>query len=189
MKVLILGNGQLGQMLGQAAIQLGDEVLLVNTRSEQVMPVGAHLSLGLSVEDAVAWADVVTWEHEQISAAHIKFAQHKFLTDPNAIQPLTHRMHEKQMCDSLALATSPWRSFQTANELEEILNSWQEGAVIKASEGGYDGKGQWRWQPGQPIAPLLQTAGQQPGIVEALIPFSCEVSIVGARTQTGETYC
>ncbi|RTE86549.1 MULTISPECIES: 5-(carboxyamino)imidazole ribonucleotide synthase [Gammaproteobacteria] len=189
MKTLILGNGQLGQMLGQAAVQLGDEVLLVNTKTNEVMPVGAHQAVSLTLEQAVEWADVVTWEHEQISPQHIALAKHKFLTDPNAIQPLTHRRHEKQMCDDLSIATSPWKSFNTAEELADILASWETGAVIKAAEGGYDGKGQWRWKPGQDIDSLLATAGQQPGIVEAFIPFNYEVSIVGARTQNGSIHC
>lgn len=189
MKTLILGNGQLGQMLGQAAIQLGDEVLLVNTRTEKVMPVGAHQEIALTLEEAVSWADVVTWEHEQISERHVTLAKHKFLTDPNAIQPLTHRRHEKQMCDDLNIATSSWKAFDNAEELADILQSWSTVAVIKAAEGGYDGKGQWRWKPGQDIEPLLDTAGQQPGIVEAFIPFAFEVSIVGGRTKAGEITC
>src|SRR5690554_4937652 len=189
MNVLILGNGQLGQMLGQASIQLGHECLLVNTRTNQVMPVGAHTAVSLSLEQAVAWADVVSWEHEQISDQHVALAQHKLLTDPAQIKPLTHRQHEKALCDELTLATSPWQAFQTASELEAILQQWQGKAVIKAAEGGYDGKGQWRWQPNDPIAPLLETAGQQPGIVEAMIPFSREVSIVGARHRDGSIHC
>lgn len=189
MKLLILGNGQLGQMLGQAGIQLGDECLLVNTRTNQVMPVGAHAPIQMTLEDAVSWADVVSWEHEQISDEHVALAQHKLLTDPAQIKPLTHRQHEKSLCDTLGLATSPWAAFQTAAELEAILTDWQGKAVIKAAEGGYDGKGQWRWQPGEDVAPILDTAGQQPGIVEAMIPFTREVSLVGARHRDGQLHC
>lgn len=189
MKVLILGNGQLGQMLGQASIQLGDECLLINTRTDQVMPVGSHQALSWSVTDAMAWADVISWEHEQISDEHVALAKAKLLTNPEQIKPLTHRQHEKAMFERLNLGTAPWQAFNTADELAVILSSWQGRAVIKAAEGGYDGKGQWRWQPGESINPLLATAGQQPGIVEAMIPFNCEVSIVGARTKAGDTHC
>jgi len=189
MKVLILGNGQLGQMLGQASIQLGDECLLINTRTDQVMPVGSHQALSWSVADAIDWADVISWEHEQISDEHVALAKAKLLTNPEQIKLLTHRQHEKAMFERLNLGTAPWQAFNSADELAIILSNWQGRAVIKAAEGGYDGKGQWRWQPGDNISPLLATAGQQPGIVEAMIPFHCEVSIVGARTQSGATHC
>lgn len=189
MKVLILGNGQLGQMLGQASIQLGDECLLINTRTNEVMPVGSHQALSWSVTDAMAWADVVSWEHEQISDQHVALAKTKLLTNPEQIKPLTHRQLEKAMFDRLSLGTAPWQAFNSAAELANILAAWQGRAVIKAAEGGYDGKGQWRWQPGDDVQLLLDTAGQQPGIVEAMIPFHCEVSIVGARTKNGDTHC
>ncbi|MCC5855287.1 MAG: ATP-grasp domain-containing protein [Idiomarina sp.] len=189
MKVLILGNGQLGQMLGQAAIQLGQECLLINTRTDQVMPVAAHHPLNISIADAVEWADIVTWEHEQISDAHVQLAAHKLLTDPAQIRPLTHRQEEKSLCDQLGLATAPWQPFANASELKDILSNWEGKAVIKAAEGGYDGKGQWRWAPGEAIEPLLATAGQQPGIVESMIPFSREVSVVGARHRDGHHLC
>lgn len=189
MKILILGNGQLGQMLGQASIQLGAECLLINTQTEHVMPVGSHQALSCSVAEAMAWADVISWEHEQISDEHVQLAQAKLLTQPAHIKPLTHRQHEKALFERLQLATAPWQAFQNAQELADILTHWQGPAVIKAAEGGYDGKGQWRWQPQEATAPLLATAGQQPGIIEAMIPFNCEVSLVGARTQAGTIHC
>ncbi len=189
MNILILGNGQLGQMLGQASIQLGDQCLLINTRTNQVMPVGSHQALQWSITDAMAWADVISWEHEQISDQHVALAKAKLLTDPEQIKPLTHRQHEKAMFERLSLGTAPWQAFHNSDDLAAILSSYQGPAVIKAAEGGYDGKAQWRWQPGDSIAPILASAGQQPGIIEAMIPFSCEVSIVGARTKAGEIHC
>lgn len=189
MKVLILGQGQLGQMLGQASIQLGDECLLVDTRTDRVFPVGAQTPFDWQLTQAVEWADVITWEHEQLSDDYIKLAKAKLLTDPTHIKPLTHRQHEKALFDRLSLSTSPWQAFQTETELALILENSTEPLVIKAAEGGYDGKSQWRWQPGEAIEPILASAGQQPGIAEHKIPFNREVSIVGARTQEGQIYC
>ena len=54
------------------------------------------------------------------------------------------------------------------------MTEWQQAVVIKASFGGYDGKSQWRWHPGDDVQALVSQAGQQPGIIEAMIPFSCE---------------
>ena len=95
MKLLILGNGQLGQMLAQSCIQLGHEVLLVNTRSNQVVPAAAHVALPMSIAEAMEWADVVSWEHEQLDPEHVQLAADKLLTDAEKIRPLTHRQLEK----------------------------------------------------------------------------------------------
>lgn len=194
MKLLILGNGQLGQMLAQSSIQLGHECLLVNTRTNTVMPAGAHVALSLSIEEAMHWADVVSWEHEQLDPEHVALAANKLLTDADKIRPLTHRQLEKKMCDDLRIPTSPWQSFQNADEFRQALQNWQEAVVIKAAFGGYDGKSQWRWDPKSPTAAteseaLIHSAGVQPGIIEAMIPFNKEVSIVGARAKDGRILC
>lgn len=191
MKILILGNGQLGQMLAQACLQLGQECLLINTRTNQVVPAAAHTPLALSVEDAVAWSDIVTWEHEQLSKPHVLLAASKLLTDPEQIFPLTQRQLEKQLCKDLGIATAPWINFDTPEQFRHGIEQWQGNAVIKAASGGYDGKSQWRYNADAPkhVSELIATAGQQPGIIEAMIPFDCEVSLVGARAADGRIQC
>lgn len=194
MKLLILGNGQLGQMLAQSSIQLGHECLLVNTRTNKVMPAGAHVAMSLSIEEAMHWADVVSWEHEQLDPDHVALAADKLLTDADKIRPLTHRQLEKKLCDDLQIPTAPWQSFQTIDQFSIGLANWQQKVVIKAAFGGYDGKSQWRWDPKSDTAAadaesLTRSAALQPGIIEAMIPFTKEVSIVGARARDGRILC
>lgn len=192
MKTLILGNGQLGQMLGQASVQLGHECLLVNTRSNEVMATGMHVPVAMNLEQAMSWADIVSWEHEQLAPDHVKLAADKLLTDPDKILPLTHRQLEKQLCDDLNVPTSPWVAFDNSSDFATALENWQGPAVIKAATGGYDGKSQWRYNP-EKQEPISQedfvAAGKQAGIIEAMIPFQCEMSIVGARSDDGRIDC
>lgn len=189
MKILILGNGQLGQMLGRAAVHYGHACLLVNTKSDQIMPVAAHEPLAMSTEEAAAWADVITWEHEQIAPQHVAICAGKFLSPADQILRLTDRQLEKQLCDDLAIPTSPWNPFSSASELTALLQHTTQAVVIKAAQGGYDGRSQWRFTPGDDLEMVVREAGNQPGIVEHMIPFACEVSVVGARQQSGEICC
>ena len=190
MNILILGNGQLGQMLGRSAVHYGHSCLLVNTKTDQVMPVGAHLELSLSLSEAVEWADVVTWEHEQLQAEHVALCAEKFLAPADKVLTLTDRILEKSLCDALSIATSPWQAFENTSELQVILQTSQSAMVIKAAQGGYDGRSQWRYSPERGMADAdLAEAGAQPGIVEQMIDFSCEASIVGARNQAGQICC
>lgn len=189
MNILILGNGQLGQMLGRSAIHYGHACLLVNTKTDQVMPVAAYEALPMSLEQAAEWADVISWEHEQLAPAHVKICASKFLSPTDKILMLTDRQLEKQLCDDLSIATSPWSAFDTREGLAQILADVKQAVVIKAAQGGYDGRSQWRYQPGDDAELILQEAGGQPGIVENMIPFQCEVSVVGARNAEGSTCC
>ncbi|CAB0150800.1 N5-carboxyaminoimidazole ribonucleotide synthase [Pseudidiomarina piscicola] len=189
MKVLFVGDGQLGQMLGASGISHGHECLLYSTRSHEVKPLSAQVSLTWSLAEAIEWADVVSWEHEAIPADVIAAADGKFLMDPARIKSLTDRRAEKKLFDDCRVATSPWQSYSTAAELDKLLSKASEPLVLKAARGGYDGKGQWRFRAGDDRAACVAAAGNEPGIVEHLIPFEKEVSIVGARGKDGSVCC
>lgn len=190
MNILILGNGQLGQMLGRAAIHYGHQCLLVNTKTDEIMPAGSHIALAMSLTDATAWADIVSWEHEQLHPDHVAICAQKFLSPTEKILQLTDRQLEKRLCDELGIATSPWQQFETQKQLENILSQTSHALVIKAAQGGYDGRSQWRYRPERDSAHFaIEEAAAQPGIAEQMIDFNCEVSIVGARNQAGETCC
>lgn len=189
MKILFIGDGQLGQMLGASAISHGQECLLYSTRTGKVKPLSAQLELTLSLNEAIEWADVVSWEHEDIPADVIVAANNKFLMDPARIKALTDRRTEKKLFDDCRVATAPWRSFNTDDELLKYLTDADQPQVIKAARGGYDGKGQWRFKLTDNPGVVAKEAGQQPGIVEAMIPFHKEVSLVGARAKDGSICC
>ncbi len=189
MKLLFIGDGQLGQMLGGSAISHGHECLLYSTRTEKVKPLSAQVDLHMSLADAIAWADAVSWEHEDIPADIIAAAHDKFLMDPARIKSLTDRRAEKKLFDDCQLPTAPWKSYHTEAELLRLLEQTDYPLVLKTARGGYDGKGQWRFKPGDDAASLAAEAGGQSGIAEQLIPFEREMSLVGARGKDGSICC
>lgn len=186
MNLLILGNGQLGQMLGKAVIQQGHQCLLYSDREHQVMALGSDQAIEMTLAQAKDWADVVTWEHEHLADELVEQTRDKFLVKAERFKQLTDRRSQKALCDELGIPTSPWQAFADEAELEAILKSSQHPVVIKSARGGYDGKGQWRWKPGQDVQAVVAEAGQRPGIVEDMIAFTDEVSVVAARDHHGE---
>ncbi|MGM0525891.1 MAG: ATP-grasp domain-containing protein [Pseudomonadota bacterium] len=186
MNILILGNGQLGQMLGKAVIQQGHQCVLYSDREHKVMALGSQQALSLSLDEAKNWADVVTWEHEHLADDLVSLTNDKFLLKAERFKQLTDRRSQKALCDELGIPTSPWQAFEDAEQLQRILEKTEKPVVIKSARGGYDGKGQWRWKPGQDISSLAMDAGQRPGIVEDMIGFTHEVSVVAARDHHGE---
>lgn len=189
MKILFIGDGQLGQMLGASGIGHGHECLLFSTRTNTVKPLSAQLDLSMSLTDAIAWADVVSWEHEDIPVDILAAAHDKFLMDPARIKSLTDRRAEKKLFDDCRVATAPWQTYNNADELHKLLNLAEQPLVLKSARGGYDGKGQWRYSMANDAAELAQQAGQAPGIAEHMIPFEREVSLVGARSKDGSICC
>ena len=51
---------------------------------------------------------------------------------------------------------------------------------------GYDGKGQATIRPGDDLATVWRAIGEAPAILEALVPFEREISVVMARAADGE---
>ncbi|RUO81066.1 phosphoribosylaminoimidazole carboxylase [Idiomarina tyrosinivorans] len=186
MNILILGNGQLGQMLGKAVIQHGHQCLLYSDREHKVKALGSQQALAMSLAEATAWADVATWEHEHLAEEIITTSADKILLKPEQFARITDRRSQKQLCDDLGIPTSPWRAYENAEQLAEILQHCDRAVVIKSAKGGYDGKGQWRWKPGQEIDTVAAEAGVRPGIVEDMIAFTDEVSVVAARSHDNQ---
>ncbi|EKE83407.1 ATP-grasp domain-containing protein [Idiomarina xiamenensis] len=191
MNVLVLGDGQLGQMLGHAAIQQGVNYLLYSTRENCIKGLAHSQPLALSLEQALAWADVVTWEFEHLAEALVDTCAEKLVIDAEHLKRLIDRRSQKQLCDELNIPTSAWQAYANADELAQCIEQRQQACVIKSAKGGYDGKGQWRWRPdaSQDKQQLASEAGVRAGIVEDMIDFNCEVSIVGARSEHGQHRC
>jgi 5-(carboxyamino)imidazole ribonucleotide synthase len=96
---------------------------------------------------------------------------------------LCRRDWQKSLLDSLGLATAPWHRLASSDDLDRARSAWG-GVVIKRSRGGYDGRGQWQLRDGQPAGLPDDVYGH--AIAEAMIDFSAEVSLVGARTREGQ---
>lgn len=169
-RIIVAGNGQLGQMLQQAAAPIHLEVTPVEPDAEALL--------------ALTDTDVITveLEHWPDSPRGLQLKQHANFLNASALHAVIDRQRQKSLLDRLQVPTSPWVALDSAKNLPEQLASVGEAAVIKRRSGGYDGRGQWRWQAGEtPLAEWADTC-----IAEALIPFSHEVSLVGARNRAGE---
>src|SRR5262249_51945132 len=60
-------------------------------------------------------------------------------------------------------------------------------AILKTRRFGYDGKGQWVLRTREDVARAWEALGAAQLILEELIPFEREVSILSVRSKTGET--
>lgn len=169
-RIVVAGNGQLGQMLQQA----GAPMQLV------VEPVDPKAERRLALNDT----DVVTVEveHWPDTPRGLQLKQHPNFLNATALHSVIDRERQKSLLDRLEVPTSPWISLGDEGDMARQLEAFDRPVVVKRRRGGYDGRGQWRWQPGETV--LAEWANEC--IAEALIPFSHEVSLIGARNRAGE---
>jgi 5-(carboxyamino)imidazole ribonucleotide synthase len=169
--IWVLGAGQLGAMLKHAGMPLALDVRPVDI-NENSAPV-LHAD------------DLVTAEREQWPDTLVTqtLANHAHFVNKPVFGRLADRKTQKELIDSLGLATAPWRNVANEINANELRNQLGERVLLKRRTGGYDGKGQY-WIRAQDDEVPADWQGQ--AIAEQAIPFDEEVSLVGVRNRAGQ---
>ncbi|MBS0054205.1 5-(carboxyamino)imidazole ribonucleotide synthase [Yersinia sp. Marseille-Q3913] len=171
--VCVLGNGQLGRMLRQAGEPLGIAVYPVGLDAEpEAVP----------YQHSVITAEIERWPETALTR---ELATHTAFVNRDIFPRLADRLTQKQLLDSLNLATAPWQLLASASEWPQVFATLGELAIVKRRVGGYDGRGQWRLRAGEQDTLPADAYGEC--IVEQGINFSGEVSLVGARSHQGKS--
>ena len=193
MIVGVLGAGQLGRMLALAGYPLGLGFRFLDPApgspaaqvGEQVV---AAFDNHQALEHFARGVDVVTYEFENVPVATARLlARHApVFPPPAALETAQDRLVEKSFFGELLIPTPPFAAVETKAELMAGLRQVGLPAVVKTRRFGYDGKGQQVIRdPAQADAALAELGGQ-PLIVERLVDFERELSIIAVRSQTGE---
>lgn len=193
----ILGGGQLGRMLSVAASRLG---LKCHIYDPMEMPPAGDVAHRVTTgawddHDALrAFAnsvDVITYEFENIPAATLDLLESLVPVRPGrrALEVSQDRLTEKTFLSELGLTTAPFRDIPTLEALESTLEVLGTPAILKTRRLGYDGKGQVRiTSPDQAAQAFADMAGQD-AILEGMVDFAFEVSVIAARGPSGEVAC
>ena len=201
--VAVLGGGQLGRMLGLAGIPLGLGFRFLDPSPEAPAAAVGELVVGElgdpTALDAVALgADVVTYEWEGVPAGAARHLASVLPVRPGdrSLEVAQDRVTEKDMFGALGIDTAQFRAVGSRAELDDAVAAVGLPAVLKTRRGGYDGKGQVVLRdPGDVDAAwsMLAAAGTGadavPMILESLIPFDRELSVVAVRGLDGEIAC
>ena len=184
----ILGGGQLGRMFAIAARRLGYRVHAFDTTSDCPAGQVADVEVIAPYDDQdaarrfAAGVDVVTFEFENIPAETLAaIAQTRpVYPAPEVLHVCRHRLREKEFLQSHGFPLAPWRPVRGVEELTAALTALGLPAILKTADFGYDGKGQVRIERPQQTADAWQTMGRPVGVLEALVPFVKEVSVICA---------
>lgn len=205
----ILGGGQLGMMLAEAAMPLGYQCVFLEDNASCPASLYGRVFSSAQLEDFIAAADVFTLEFEntptttveQLAALSANGSKQGMFPPPIALEIAQDRLKEKQMFNDLDIATVPFMAVNSQAELQQACDKLGLPIVLKTSRGGYDGKGQFVIKQDSDIKAAWQelkdavsgkgslTATPAPLIAEGFIHFSREVSIIAARAQDGQVRC
>jgi len=206
----ILGGGQLGYMLALAGYPLGLHFRFLDPSPEA--PVGriatritAEFTDRQALKKFAAGLELVTYEFENVPVETARFLaeQVPVLPPPAALEAAQDRLNEKHLFQKLGIATTEFAPVAGRDALDEAVRQIGLPAILKTCRMGYDGKGQWILRSAEDVfkakneLPALSVASgksktnkeavQAPFVLERLIPFTRELSVLAVRSRTGET--
>ena len=189
----VLGSGQLGRMFAIAARRMGYRVHTlspgVDTPTGQVAD--AEVEADYDDLDAIrAFArcvDVITFEFENVSTAAADAAAEIVPVRPSghALHVTQQRAREKAFLALKGFPVTPHAPVASLDELVAAVERIGLPAILKTASFGYDGKGQHRLTSPLDIEPVWALVGHQPAVLEKVVEFSLEFSVVAARGLDG----
>jgi 5-(carboxyamino)imidazole ribonucleotide synthase len=189
----IVGGGQLGRMLAVAAAQLGYRChIYAPDAAPPAGDVAAHVTQGrFDDEDALARfgasVDVATYEFENIAAGPLSAlaAQVPLYPPRRSLEIAQDRLTEKTFVTGLGGRTAPFATVDDLQALESALERLGAPAILKTRRLGYDGKGQVRIAAKSEAAAAWADVQGAPSILEGLVAFAAEFSILLCRSPDG----
>lgn len=187
-KIGIVGGGQLGRMLTQAAIPMGYEVMVTDpAENSPAFQVGAEqIEAALTDTEAIGYlasqTDVLTWEIEHIPAEYlISLANHGYdvQSSPETLAIIQDKLIQKLFLQSHGIPVAPFSGL-----LDEELFIGGGPYVVKTRRGGYDGRGNLVVDSLDDPA-IVDTFGDKELYVEQAVVFEKELAIVAARDKEG----
>ena len=189
-----LGGGQLGRMFVHAAQAMGYKVLALDPDASGPAAQAADDIVVAAYDDMEAVATfgkrvaAVTTEFENVPAATLDALAALVPTRPgaDAVRIAQDRRREKRFFSDHGLPVGAFAVIERAEDLRKAPPTLFPG-ILKTATLGYDGKGQQRVTSVEQALLAWMSMQQAPCVLEALIPFEREISVLVARDVNGNT--
>lgn len=187
----IIGGGQLGRMMALAAKAMGYNIAVLDPTPNSPCGQVADVEITASFNDLEAIkqlatiSDIITYEFENIDYHALTYLEEQaYIPQGSKLLYITqHRFKEKQAIADMGIPVAPFTLIQAQKDLQEAVSY---PSVLKTTTGGYDGKGQVVIRTEKDLQAAFSLIEQQACILEKWIPFTKEISVIVARSTTGE---
>lgn len=186
----VVGGGQLGRMLAEAAAPLGVEVVVLDpTPNCPASPVARDQLVGdfddeEAVRELASRADYLTYEIELADPDLLEAVESEYDVpvhpDPATLRTIQDKLVQKRSLQDAGIPVPPFRQVDDRADLEKALEEFGYPVMLKAREGGYDGRGNVPIESEEDIDAALDSVSGG-AMVEQFVEFEREVSIIGVK--------
>jgi 5-(carboxyamino)imidazole ribonucleotide synthase len=191
----VVGGGQLGRMLAEAAAPLGvDLVVLDPTPDCPAAPVATDQIVGDfddadALDELAARVDALTFEIELADPDRLAAASEEHGVpvhpDPGTLETIQDKLVQKEALADAGIPVPEFVAVATAEGLERVVEEFG-GVMLKARQGGYDGRGNVSVETPDEAADALDQIGGA-AMAEEFLDFEREVAVMGLKGADGET--
>ncbi|MDP1571422.1 MAG: 5-(carboxyamino)imidazole ribonucleotide synthase [Vicinamibacterales bacterium] len=189
----VLGSGQLGRMFALAARRMGYRVHTLSPGEDTPTGQVADVEITAEYDDLeairtfAAGVDVVTFEFESVSIEAADAAAEIVPVRPtgHALYVTQHRAREKSFLSLKGMPVTPFEAVASLEELMAAIPRVGLPAILKTAAFGYDGKGQHRLTRPEDAERVWGLVGPQLALLERVVDFVLEFSVVAARGLDG----
>ncbi len=187
-RIGVLGAGQLALMLAEAAAKLPVDLVCAGQPGDCAGRIAEVKTVDLDDAHAVAAfaqeVDLLTVESENIHADVLQGLN--LYPNARAIGIAQDRLLEKRFFHACGIGTAPFALVDSLEDLRRAMEVVGLPAILKTRRMGYDGKGQVRLRHCEEAGAAWSEVGEAPCILEGMVHFDAEVSLIAARSRAGE---
>jgi 5-(carboxyamino)imidazole ribonucleotide synthase len=192
----MLGGGQLGRMFTAAARLMGYRVTVLDPDDESPAGAMADVHIHADFDDRAALdrlartCAAVTTEFENVPAYSMSYLAERIRVSPSpeCVAIAQDRITEKRFIAGVGLSVAPFIAVETEEDLGEAARRLLPG-ILKLARFGYDGKGQARVVTLDEARAAYIEFGRQRCVLERMLDLRTEISVIVARSSSGEASC
>ena len=192
----IIGGGQLGMMLTEAAQNLDDIskiIVLDPTENCPAAKVGAQQIIAdFKDEDAIKklseLSDIITYEIESGNSDVLKKLEEntEINPSPDTLRIIQDKLLQKQFLQKNGIAVAEFKKIENKEELNQMIDKMGLPLLLKTRRDAYDGRGNYKINSKSEIDDALDLFSGKTLMVEKFVKFEKEVSVIAARNTKGE---
>ncbi|KAK5628161.1 hypothetical protein RRF57_003876 [Xylaria bambusicola] len=208
----LLGGGQLGQMLCQAAAPLGITVAVLdaeNCPAKQINHNDLHVTGSFKDPEKIkilaSRCDVLTVEIEHVECDVLEEIATKGVEVPSpdgngnvmkrvpvhpsykTIRLIQDKYQQKEYFAQNGLPVAPQMAIESGDarlaSIEQAAKSYGFPFMLKGAKGSYDGRGNFKVSSADDFKTAVEQMGEQPLYAEKFVPFKMELAVMVMRTE------
>ncbi|ELZ14587.1 phosphoribosylaminoimidazole carboxylase, ATPase subunit [Haloterrigena salina JCM 13891] len=186
----VVGGGQLGRMLAEAASPLGVEVVVLDPTPDcPAAPVArdqivADFDDEAGIRELAARADVLTFEIELADQDVLERVSEDSGTPvhpkPSTLRTIHDKLVQKRELEDAGVPVPPFREVEGADDIRDAIDDYGAPVMLKARTGGYDGRGNVPVESKADAEDALESVAG-PAMVESFVDFEREVSVIAVK--------